>query len=847
MVERQLKLNTGKLFLTLTVMFATEIDSLMMRFACTLLFLSLMTTSFSQTSPKTLAAKRTTLPIIIDGNLNDTAWKNAAVATGFTEFRPTPFRVEDYELRTEVYMLYSDEGIYIGGYCHERTKDSISAEVNGRDGFGNNDFIDFIFDTYQDKINGFEYFVTPKGEQMDAKFSNNGEDFSWNAVWKSAAIIHNDGWSFEVFLPFSAIRFSKKNVQDWGFNISRRRQKTLQQYAWNPINPNINGFLTQEGNWTGLENIKPPLRLQFSPYLSYYVNHYPLNQPGEKNWTSSVNGGMDVKYGINQAMTLDMTLIPDFGQVQSDNTVLNLSPFEVRYNENRPFFTEGTELFNKGNFFYSRRIGGMPLNYYKVGNQIDTATERIVKNPSETKLINATKISGRFKSGLGIGFFNAIANSQYAVVADNKGNERKIETSPLTNYNIIVLDQSLKHNSSVSLVNTSVTRSGDDYDAYVTSGLFDLYDKKNTWNLGGKVAVSNLTNYLPGGKTLSGYGHQLYFGKPSGRFNFNVSQELADDKFNSNDLGFFTNNNFLNHYLWMGYRWTKPTNWYNNIRLNFNANYSQRFKPQNYQNANINFNINSQLKNLWQPAFGIGFEPNTNNFYEARVPGRIFKGWGDWFINGSVGTNGAKKYSTFINFLYVDRNMFHSKRYSLYIQQDFRFNQKLAISHSISFEPQTNNLGFADFTPANEVIFARRDVRTIENSFSAKYSFNTKMVFNARIRHYWSRVDYLELFTLLPEGDLQPNTTFTNTTSPDYNAFSVDASFNWQFAPGSFVNLVWKNNTSYFAETPYGKINSDNYFRNFNHTINAPQNNNLSIKIIYFLDYVELKRKLAKG
>jgi hypothetical protein len=352
-------------------------------------------------------------------------------------------------------------------------------------------------------------------------------------------------------------------------------------------------------------------------------------------------------------------------------------------------------------------------------------------------------------------------------------------------------------------------------------------------------------DYLPGGKTLAGYSHSLYFGKTSGRFNFNMGQDLTNDKFNSNDLGFFTNNNFLNHYLYMGYRWTKPTSWYNNIYFNFNVNYSQRFTPLTYQNANINFNFNSQLKNLWHPGIGMGYEPNTNNFYEARVPGRIFKGWGDWFINGWIQTNGAKRYSTFLQFLYVDRNMFHSKRYSLYFQQNFRFNQKLSVSHSLDLEPQTNNVGFADFTPANDVIFARRDVKTVENAINVKYSFNTKMVFTARVRHYWSKVDYLELFTLLPDGTLTPNTTFTNTKSPNYNDFTVDASFNWQFAPGSFINLVWKNNTNYFVSTPYGSIDGDNYFKNFDHTINSPQNNNFSIKIIYFLDYLELKKKLS--
>ena len=196
--------------------------------------------------------------------IDDVAWKDAPTALGYTELRPTPFRKEEEANRTEVYLLYTDEGIYLGGYCHEKSKDSISTELRGRDGFGNNDWIGFVFDTYDDKINGFEYFTTPLGEQMDSKVSpnqnGNNEDFSWNAVWKSAAIIHDDGWSFEMFIPFSAIRFSKKNIQDWGLNIFRRRQRTGQQVFWNTLNPEVNGFLTQNGKWTGLENIKPPLR-----------------------------------------------------------------------------------------------------------------------------------------------------------------------------------------------------------------------------------------------------------------------------------------------------------------------------------------------------------------------------------------------------------------------------------------------------------------------------------------------------------------------------------------------------------------------------------------------------------
>lgn len=188
---------------------------------------------------------------------------------------------------------------------------------------------------------------------------------------------------------------------------------------WNPIDVTVNGFINQEGLWTGIKDIKAPLRLSLSPYLSAYINRYPYNTPGVKNTTTSLDGGMDIKYGISDGFTLDMTLVPDFGQVQSDNQVLNLSPFEVKYNENRPFFIEGTELFSKGNLFYSRRIAAQPVSYYNVQDTANDAShihanEHFLKNPLESKLINGAKISGRTSGGLGIGFFNAITQPMYA-------------------------------------------------------------------------------------------------------------------------------------------------------------------------------------------------------------------------------------------------------------------------------------------------------------------------------------------------------------------------------------------------------------------------------------------------
>ncbi|HUP13601.1 MAG TPA: DUF5916 domain-containing protein, partial [Niastella sp.] len=415
----------------------------------------------------------------------------------------------------------------------------------------------------------------PYGEQFDAKYStgNNGEDETWNAVWDSEAKVHEDGWSFEMRIPYSALRFNSANTV-WGLNILRRRSKSGQQFFWNHVSPTVNGFINQEGMWTGIEKIEAPVRLSLSPYFATYVNHYPYNTPGNKNTQVTVNGGMDVKYGINESFTLDMTLVPDFGQVRSDNQVLNLSPFEVKFDENRSFFTEGAELFKKGNLFYSRRIGGQPLHF---DNALDSlkSNEHIKSNPLETRLLNATKISGRTKSKLGIGFFNAVTKPMYAEIEDDQKNTRRYQTAPLTNYNIVVLDQTLKNNSSISFINTNVLRNGSDYDANVSAGMFDFNNKKNTFNWNGKVAVSQVTN--PQEKSTKGYSHVLGFGKTGGRWNFQMGEEVADANYNINDMGILFNNNYIDHYFWTGYRWLKPKNWYNRVQVNFNGYYSRLF------------------------------------------------------------------------------------------------------------------------------------------------------------------------------------------------------------------------------------------------------------------------------
>ena len=803
---------------------------------------------------KSITIKKLQGVIKIDGDINDTAWKLAPLANKFTEFQPTPFKIESAINRSEVYFLYDNIGFYVGGYFHEQTKDSIAAELTGRDGFGNNDFVGIVLDTYNDKQNGFEYFLTPLNEQFDAKVApnsnGNNEDFAWNAVWQSATKIYDDGWSFEMFIPYSAIRFGKKNIQDWGLNILRERKKSGQKLTWQTIDPNVNGFLTQEGNIKGFENIKPPVRLQLSPYLSTYYTYDGTVSTDKSKSPVSVNGGMDVKYGINQAFTLDMTLIPDFGQVQTDNLFLNLSPFEQRFSENRAFFTEGTELFNKGDLFYSRRIGGQPIHYSDV-YRTTSLNEKVIKNPGQSKLINATKISGRTQKGLGVGVLNAVTKPQYAIVEDANKKIRKFETDPLTNYNVFVLDQTLKHNSSISFVNTSVLRSGHDYDADVAAALFNFNDKTNTWNVSGQASISNIVE--TNRKITTGYSHNLQFGKTSGKFNFRIFQELTNAKFDKSDLGYFTNNNALDHGAFAGYNWNKPKGWYNSINMNVNGSYSRLVTPIDflkrkdmmYQTGRVNYNFNAQTKKLWRVGFGKNYRFADNDFYEPRNFGRFFKNKGRGGFYSYVQSNDAKKISWSVSASTRYGGIFKRSAFNYELGGKVRFNSKFSIEENIDVERSRNEVGWANTirtgNVANDtIIFSRRNINNVENVLNLKYNFNNKMGLSFRARHSFAKVNPQQFYQLDINGNLNtPDRPFTKNVNQNFNFLAVDMLYNWQFSQGSFITLGWKNIGQNFSRS-FEK----NYLKNARNVVVGDQFTSFSLRIIYFLDYINFKNKL---
>lgn len=804
-------------------------------FITSLLLALCITTSFAQNVPvkKKLSATRTSGSPKIDGFLDDAVWNTAPIATDFIELRPVPGRIETKDGRTEIKVLYDDYAIYIAARMYDKP-DSIVHELVSRDQIGNADFIGVVFDTFLDGVNGYGFFVTAAGVQFDAKYSLiGGEDPTWNAVWESHVTLDDKGWTAEMKIPYSALRFSSKELQNWGLNFTRKRTGTNRQTFWNYVDPKISGFVNQSGILEGLKSIKAPLRLSFSPYVSTIVSNYPYNTPGVKNTQAAINGGMDVKYGINQSFTLDMTLIPDFGQVQSDYRVLNLTPFEVKFNENRQFFTEGTELFNKGDLFYSKRIGSIP-SYFDYGKL--KSTDKVIKNPQEGKVLNATKISGRTANGLGIGVFNAITNKMYTEVEDANGNRSRFESQPLTNYNIFVLDQSLKNNSSVSVINTNVLRQGSAYDANVSAAMFNINDKKNAYFISGAGKMSYVTEN-PEKNNRQGYSYEFETGKKSGSFTFNYSQEFSDSRFDPSDMGFYTNNNFFDQGLNLGYNVYKPGKWYNQIQAWTEVEYSRRFKPSDYQSLGIYPGVYVLFKNQWSAELNGNWVAEGNDFYESRN-GQVFKAPASHRLAIYINPNRAKAYNFGGNIVRTKKAMFNGETYNFYLFQNFRVSDKLAFGLDLNFAPSYNAVNWVGFN-GDQSVFSRYDRNTVENTMDAKYSFTNRMGIQLGVRHYWSDRRNKDFYSLNSDGSLSPYTGGAlQNVDRNYNVFNIDLSYVWQFTPGSELNITYKN-----AAESNEQFLTKRYSRNFDKVLSGPQNNSLSVKVLYYIDYLDLVKK----
>ena len=783
--------------------------------------------SNSQENKKNLRSVRISKAPVIDGVLDDDAWVNADVAKDFVMFRPSSGTPERENQKTEVRVVYDDEAIYFGAYLYDDNPDEIPKQFANRDNFGACDWFGIMINPNNDSQNDTEFFIQVTGNQADAKSSAFDEDFSWSAVWDSEVNIVSDGWVVEVKIPYSALRFSNEKVQTWGLNFHRLFYNSREQFTWNFID-RTKGIIQQyAGTLSGIENIKPPTRLSFSPYASAAYDTYD----GDNTFTKNI--GLDVKYGISESFTLDATLIPDFGQTAFDDIVLNLGPFEQQYQEQRPFFTEGTELFSKGNMFYSRRIGNTPVNYFD--EELLGANEELIDNPDKVNMLNAVKLSGRTKGGLGIGVFNAITEKTEANIKDLTTDEiRKVITEPFANYNVLILDQQFNKNSSVSLINTNVLREGDVRDANATGLLYTLVNKKNTHFIDGSGKMS-VINEL--GEKTNGYSFYTALGKFAGKVQYELEYSMADKYFDINDLGFQRRNDYQEFEGEVSYRIFEPTETFNQyqIRLWLDLNYRQSDGAYRGNRFGANFFATT----VKQFTFGGNINASIGkqyDYYEPRVEDRYFTDSPRFNIGGFISSDYSKKFSYNINLFHSSRLTEKRTYYEIEFSPRFRFSDKFSMNYALEIGKGINQKGWVDELEDGTIIFGNRDTKRVTNSLSGKYNFSVKSGISLSFRHYWSPIIYdAQFYDLAQNGELIPN-SYNENHDINFNIWNLDLSYTWQFAPGSQLVALYRN--TIFNEDDLSDLN---FGENLDNLFNEPVRHNFSIKLIYFLDYNKLR------
>lgn len=801
---------------------------------------------------KSFEAVRAIDKIKVDGIFDEASWECAPVLSDFVQRRPAPG--ESSGRKSEVRFIYDDEAVYIFAKLYEK-KENVFNLLTNRDNIGDSDYFGVSIDPFNAGLNGVGLFVTVAGVQYDTRYSNGGNeriwrnDEAWNAVWLSSTKVYEDHWTVEYKIPFAVLRFKSSDIQDWGINFFRKATNINEDSFWNPINPEIDGFLNQAGKVKNLENIKTPTRLFLYPYVSTVISR----STATGFVAPQLNGGMDIKYGINDAFTLDVTLIPDFSGVRSDNEVLNLSPFEVRFDEQRQFFTEGVELFNKAGLFYSRRIGET------FGNVTETLDEndQITSRPDAAQLINASKITGRTNGGLGIGFFNAVTDRTFIEVEDSEtGATRQVEADPLTNFNLLVLDQNLRNNSSVTFTNSNVLRGQNADDANVAALNLNLNDNSLSWRIRGFYGHSQVIDHDIETATSfkkTGYKYNLSLAKTRGNFQFNVNRNVETDDYDINDLGFLRRANRVEHGGQLSYNQFSPKGIFNSWSIRFNGNYNQLYQPNTFTNMFLNLNLNGQFRNFWWMTVEVGGNPRTDNdFFEARQSGYVFRRPQSQRYSVSLRTDGRKLLSGNARYRVNSRPEWDFLEQRFNISGTIRIGQRAEISHRVETLNRVNNRGyvtrFFDDGNLTSVMFGIRDRRTLTNITDARYIFSNRMGVTFRMRHNWDRVEYTNFLELKEDGELidsEYTGIDSDTNDPihnrNFNIFNIDMEYNWQFLPGSEIRAIWKRSI--------GTNDFDtqlNFFDNFDNTLGAPNFDTITIRMVYFIDYLNIKKLFTR-
>ena len=630
--------------------------------------------------------------LTIDGIIDEAVWQNSNWQEGFIQRDPNDGTPETY--RTEFCVFYDNDYLYVGARAHDPESEKISAILTRRDNYSESDWMYVSIDSYNDNRTAFEFGLNAAGVKHDIRrFDDVNGDEEWDAIWEGDSHIDENGWTAEWRIPFRELRFTSSENMRWGFQVYRELPRHNNELSvWSYWSHSEEGFVSQYGSLTGLKDIRVKNPIYFAPYVagSAAISENLVNPVHENNYDLLSNIGADIRYIMQKGLTINATINPDFGQVEADPADFNLTEFETYFNENRPFFMEGSNImrfslgFGDGdaqfnNLFYSRRIGRSPQGWVPEDDNKGVLT---YDNPDRTNILGAAKLSGKTTNGLSIGVMEAVTGEERGIVFYEDESRDAAVIEPMTNYWLSRIQKDYNEGETsfggiVTAVNRKLDDTGIDYlhNAAYTGG-FDIdhefLDRKYAFQ--GALAFSQVQGdttalqytqtassryfnrtdrtgyknlqYDPLRTSLSGYAVKAILTKNSGNIRAATGGTAFSPGFEINDMGFLRQVDNINYFTWVQYRKWEGMKHFRSIYINLNQWANWTFNGTR-RNIGGNVNMHFDYNNNWSNGFGInrgwsGLDPSFNRGGPMlRTPNN----WNYWVY---INTDGRKKIELYI-------------------------------------------------------------------------------------------------------------------------------------------------------------------------------------------------------
>ncbi|MEM6720226.1 MAG: DUF5916 domain-containing protein [Bacteroidota bacterium] len=702
----------------------------------------------------------------IDGIIDDASWNSVEWAGDFIENQPDENTPPSQQ--TKFKIMYDAKFLYVAIRAFDTEPDKIVKRLSRRDGF-DGDWVEINIDSYHDLRSGFSFTVTAAGVKGDEFISNNGNnwDGSWNPIWYTKTSIDSEGWSAEMKIPFSQLRFGKSEEQIWGLQINRRFFRNEERSTWQRIPLDAPGWVSEFGELHGLKNIIPQKQLEIQPYVVTQYDTYPeeAGNPFRDGDDFTLNGGVDGKIGITNDLTLDFTINPDFGQVEADPGAIALDGFQIFFREQRPFFVENKNIFDyrfangQDNVFYSRRIGRNPQGFPNI------ASQEFVDQPQNSTIIGAAKFSGKTKNGWSIGVLESVTGREFAEI-DNNGTRRTELVEPLTNYFVGRLQKDFnERNTFVGGIFTATHRRLEDnlnflHRAAYSGGLDFTHNwKDRTYYAQGNIVASHiegskeaiaatqnsLTHLFqrvdaghvevdPNRTSLTGTGGKLEFGKAgSGTWRYDTGVIWRSPELELNDIGFLRQADEIRQYANIRYQTTKAFGKFRQISGRFSQFTTYDFEG-NYNRIQYEITGNMRFLSNWWIDVGFGHKPRifTNTFLRGGPRWR-FSDENFWY--GYFGTDERKKLRTSWGLVYSAAAQDNFSFFEFSGDVTYQPTNAMRISISPTYSNNPNKTQYVTEVANNGT--PRYILGTIDNqTLSAAIRFNYTINPNLTIQYY---------------------------------------------------------------------------------------------------------------